>query len=72
MDEESLSRAITIRGESHSVPQAISREVTHVAFHVGQIVYIARYFCGDSWESLSIPVGKSEEYNRRKLSELEK
>jgi len=59
-----MSRKITIRGESHTVIEAINRQLTHCAYHVGQIVYLARYLTED-WESLSVPKGKSEEFNRR-------
>ena len=50
-----LERTVTIRGEPHSVLQAILRQLTHYAYHVGQIVYLAKHFRGVEWESLSIP-----------------
>ena len=58
-----LDRVVRIRGEPHSVLQAISRQVTHYAYHVGQIVLLAKHFRGAEWQSLSIPRGRSEEYN---------
>jgi uncharacterized protein DUF1572 len=61
---EDLTRAISIRGESHSVIQAINRQLTHYAYHVGQIVLLAKHFAGGGWQSLSIPRGRSEEFNR--------
>ena len=51
-DEE---RTITIRGEPHTVPQAVLRQVSHYAYHVGQIVFLAKHLAGESWVSLSIP-----------------
>lgn len=59
-----LDRTITIRGEPHSVFLAIQRNLDHTSYHVGQIVLLARHFAGDRWEFLSIPPGKSEEFNR--------
>ena len=50
-----LAKTVTIRGEPHSVLQAILRQVTHYAYHVGQIVYLGKHFRGAEWESLSIP-----------------
>jgi hypothetical protein len=62
-------RGVTIRGEPHSVLQAISRQQAHYAQHVGQIVYVAKLIRGGDWKTLSIPRGKSEEFNRRALEE---
>jgi hypothetical protein len=59
-----LARTITIRGEPLTVLQAIQRQLTHYAYHVGQIVYLAKHYAGANWSSLSIPRGKSEEFNR--------
>src|SRR5579883_610799 len=58
-------RPVTIRGEPHSVLQALGRQQAHYAQHVGQIVYVAKLLRGGEWRSLSIPRGKSEEFNRR-------
>jgi Protein of unknown function (DUF1572) len=57
-----LSRTVTIRGEPHTVLQAINRQLTHYAYHVGQIVYLARHLAGPRWKSLSIPKGKSKDF----------
>jgi hypothetical protein len=54
-----LSRTVAIRGEAHSVLQAIARQQTHYAYHVGQIVALARHHAGAHWRSLSIPRGQS-------------
>lgn len=59
-----LARVITIRHESMTALQAIQRQLTHYAYHVGQIVYVAKHFAGANWQTLSIPLGKSEEFNR--------
>lgn len=56
-----LGRTVTIRGEPHSVVEAINRQMTHYAYHVGQIVILAKHFTGSAWRSLSIPRGKSGE-----------
>jgi hypothetical protein len=57
-----LTRKVQIRGETHSVLEAINRQLMHYAYHVGQIVYLAKHFAGNRWRSLSIPRGKSKEY----------
>ncbi|HEV2522799.1 MAG TPA: DUF1572 family protein [Candidatus Acidoferrales bacterium] len=58
-----LVRTVYIRGEAHSAMQAIHRQVAHVAYHVGQIVYLAKHFAGGKWTALTVPRGKSETYN---------
>ena len=54
-----LDRTITIRTEPFLVMEAIDRSLPHVAYHVGQIVYLARHFAGPGWASLTIPKGGS-------------
>lgn len=56
---EDLDRTIYIRGEAFLAIEALNRNVTHTAYHVGQIVYLARHFAAADWKSLSIPKGKS-------------
>jgi hypothetical protein len=56
---EDLGRTIHIRGEAFLVAEALNRSVTHTAYHVGQIVTLARHFAGAEWRTLSIPRGKS-------------
>ena len=68
LTEADLSRTIHIRGEAHSVMQAINRQLTHYAYHVGQIVYLAKYFAGTGWNSLTVPRGKSAEFNAKMAS----
>jgi hypothetical protein len=65
MTDADLSRVVTIRGEAHSVTQAINRQLAHYPYHVGQIVYLGRHFCSGHWTSLSVPRGKSGEFNRQ-------
>ena len=65
LSDADLTRTITIRTEPHSVTQAINRQVAHYCYHVGQIVYLARHFAGDKWQTLTIPKKKSVEFNRQ-------
>jgi len=60
---EDLGTTITIRGEPHTVVEAINRQTTHYAAHVGQIVLLAKHYAGARWQSLSIPRGKSKEFD---------
>ena len=64
LTDADLVRTVTIRGEEHSVMQAINRQLAHYPYHVGQIVLLARHFSGESWQSLSVPRNKSAEFNR--------
>ncbi len=59
-----LARTVTIRGEAFLVTEALNRSVTHAAYHVGQMVYLARHFAGAGWKSLSIPKGESAKFAR--------
>ncbi len=68
LSEADLGRTITIRGEGHSVMQAINRQVAHYANHVGQIVMLAKHFAGAKWQSLTIPKNRSGEVNARMAS----
>lgn len=65
LTDDDLSRRITIRGEAHSVTQAIARTLAHTAYHCGQIVLLAKHFSAAHWQSLTVPRGQSEEFNRR-------
>ncbi len=62
---EDLRRTVFIRGEPHSVPLALERSLGHSCYHIGQIVQLARFHCGDHWETLTIPRGESEEFNQK-------
>ena len=68
LTDDDMERTVTIRGEAHSVMQAIHRQMAHYAYHVGQIVLLAKHAAGAGWQSLSVPRGKSEEFNRRVAS----
>jgi len=63
LEPADLARTITIRGEPLSVVQAIQRNLDHLVYHTGQIVTLARAFCGDSWRTQSVPRGKSDAHN---------
>lgn len=65
LTDDDLSRTIRIRGERHSVMQAIHRQVAHYAYHIGQIVFIAKHSASGRWTALTIPRGKSADYNTR-------
>jgi hypothetical protein len=56
-----LEKTVTIRGERHTVIEAINRQMTHYAAHVGQIVLLAKHYAGPRWQTLSIPRGKSKQ-----------
>jgi hypothetical protein len=65
LSQADMDRTITIRGEAHSVMQAINRQMGHYSYHCGQIVMLAKHFQHDHWQSLTIPRGKSADFNRR-------
>ena len=58
-----LGKTVRIRGEAHTVIQAINRQALHYAAHVGQIVLLAKHYAGPAWQTLSIPRGQSREFN---------
>lgn len=65
LKEEDLLKEVKIRNEPHSVIEAINRQLTHYSYHIGQIVYIAKQIRNKNWNSLSIPRGKSDEFNKK-------
>lgn len=65
--ESDLERIIFIRNEDHTFTEAINRPMMPYAYHIGQIVFLAKRFKGKDWISLSIPKGKSKEYNANKF-----
>ena len=65
LSEEDLKRTVMIRGEAHSVMQAINRQLAHYTYHCGQIVLLAKHLASDKWQSLTVPRGKSDSFNRR-------
>ncbi|WP_245799150.1 DUF1572 family protein [Virgibacillus siamensis] len=72
LKEEDIMKRIYIRGEEHTVLEAIERQLAHYASHVGQIIYIGKQVKGESWESLSIPKGKSQKYLEDMLKKHER
>ncbi len=68
LSDADLERQVFIRGEAHSVMQAINRQIAHYALHIGQIVFLAKHLAYDHWKSLSIPRRKSAEFNQRVAS----
>jgi hypothetical protein len=63
---EDLAGAVYIRGDAHTVLQAANRSMLHTAYHVGQILYLGKHLKGAAWKTLSIPKGKSAEFNALK------
>ena len=63
LGDADLARTITIRGEPLSVLQAVNRQLTHYSYHVGQIIYVAKHYAGNSWRTLSVARGKSAQFN---------
>jgi len=61
---EDVMRTVTIRGEPHTVLQAINRQIAHYAQHIGQLVFLAKHLRSSEWRTLSIPRGKSEEFKK--------
>lgn len=66
---EDVSRTVTVRGEPHSVLQAINRQVAHYAHHSGQILFLAKHLRSTNWKTLSVPRGQSEEFNAKMKQE---
>jgi hypothetical protein len=61
---EDVMHTVTIRGEPHTVLQAINRQIAHYAAHIGQIVFLAKHLRSSEWKTLTIPRGKSEEFKK--------
>ena len=62
---DDLMAAVTIRGQPHTVVQALNRQIAHCAYHVGQIVLLAKHAQSEEWKTLSIPRGQSEQFNQK-------
>jgi hypothetical protein len=62
--EEDFSKTITIRGEPHSVVEAINRQLTHYSYHIGQIVFLAKHLRSSGWKTLSVPRNRSADFNK--------
>lgn len=72
LEIEDLERTVYIRNMGHSLVEAMNRQLMHYAYHIGQIVFIAKEWRGDDWSSLSIPLGESQTYNKEKFSEFKR
>lgn len=68
LKEEDLENIVYIRNQGHTVTEAINRQLTHYAYHVGQIVFLGKLLKGNDWKSLSIPKNESSKYNQEKFS----
>ncbi len=64
LKSEDLVKTVTIRGEPHSVPLALERSLGHTCYHIGQIVQVARIHAGEKWNTLTIPRGGSQQFNK--------
>lgn len=62
--EGDFARTVTIRGEPHTVVEAMNRQLTHYAYHVGQIVFLAKHLKSSQWKNLSVPRNRSADFNR--------
>lgn len=67
LTESDLEKTIYIRNQGHTVTDAINRQLAHYAYHIGQIVYIGKMY-SNKWDSLSIPKGKSNDFNTEKFA----
>jgi hypothetical protein len=65
LTDADLPRTVTIRGEAHSVMQAINRQLAHYPMHIGQIILLAKHYAGANWQTLSVARNRSAEFNRK-------
>ncbi|MEZ5345002.1 MAG: DUF1572 family protein [Pyrinomonadaceae bacterium] len=63
LSADDFEKTVTIRGESHTIVEAINRQMTHYAYHIGQITFLAKHFRSGEWKSLSVPKNRSAEFN---------
>lgn len=68
INENNFDQLIYIRSKGHTVQEAIHRQMTHYAYHVGQIVFVGKLIKGKEWDSLSIPKGESKAFNSDSFS----
>jgi len=64
LTEADFSKTVTIRGEPHTVVEAINRQLTHYAYHIGQIVFLAKHLRSADWKTLSVPRNRSADFNQ--------
>jgi hypothetical protein len=67
LDASQLSSIVYIRHEPHSVMEAVNRQIAHYSYHVGQMVYLGKLLNKGNWKSLSIPKGKSQDFNNNMM-----
>jgi len=65
LSAEDMTRTVFMRGEAHSVMQAVNRQMTHYAYHCGQIVFLAKHFQHSQWKSPTVPRGQSAKFNQQ-------
>ena len=65
LTDADMGRVVTIRGEEHSVMQAINRQLAHYPQHIGQIILLAKHYAGNKWQTLSVARNRSSEFNRK-------
>ncbi len=65
LQPQDFERTVSIRGEAHTIVQAINRQLTHYSYHIGQIVFLAKHFRSAEWKSLSVPRNRSAEFNAK-------
>jgi len=66
--EDDFETKVFIRNQEHSIIEAVNRQLAHYSYHIGQLVYVGRMIKGSEWKSLTIPKGKSIEFNSEKFS----
>jgi Protein of unknown function (DUF1572) len=64
LSPEDFKKKVAIRGQEHTIIEAINRQMTHYAYHIGQIVFLAKHFRSSEWKSLSIPRNRSQDFNK--------
>ncbi len=64
LSADDLEKTVTIRGEPHTVVEAINRQLTHYPYHIGQIVFLAKHLKASEWKTLSVPRNRSAEFNK--------
>ncbi len=69
---QNFEQLVYIRNEGHTLTEAISRQLCHYAYHIGQLVFLGKMIKNNEWQSLSIPKGASEKYNKQKFSNAKK
>ncbi len=68
VNDDNFEEVVYIRNMGHTVVEVINRQLAHYAYHVGQITYLSKMIKGAQWQSLSVPKGRSKEYNANKFS----